>query len=257
MGRKRKKYLSFPTFKKAVRALGISSVEEFKQRYEEIPGAPSSPNVTYAGKGWEGHADLFGKKPYQHTGEHRGGKSSPEYRTWHAMMARCFCVKSPTYQYYGAQGVTVCERWKVFTTFLADLGRKPTQQHSLGRAGDIGNYELTNARWMSREEQAAAKREKYATRGYITKNNPAGSLRPSPVPRPDTVLLSVGKIFNGYQILALAGTNHFGQTLARARNIQTGVEFVQVLSAIKRAKSRSLGRRLCLWEQRKQLPIAA
>jgi hypothetical protein len=190
---RKSKFLSFPAFKKAVRALGIRSVKELKQRLEEIVGAPSNPNVIYADKGWKGYADLFGKngvrggkpntprrcpnRPTQHHGESRNGKQSPEFRAWNAMMGRCFCLNHSVYEYYGARGVTVCERWRTFVNFLADLGRKPTERHSLGRVGDVGNYEPGNARWMSRKEQSAEKRKKYATRHYISKYRPTPQLR--------------------------------------------------------------------------------
>ena len=181
----RKKFLAFKKYKKATRSLGITSVDELKRRSEEIPGAPSNPNVIYKNKGWKGHADLFGKNgvrggkanrprlvPNQHHGESRNGKPSPEFRSWNNMIARCFCEKNPTYQYYGARGVTVCERWRVFANFLSDLGRKPTKRHSLGRFGDVGNYEPGNCVWQTRKEQLAEKRKKYATQHYISKYRP-------------------------------------------------------------------------------------
>ncbi len=187
-----KKYLSFPAFKKAVRALGISSVKEFKERVEEIPGAPFNPNVIYANKGWKGHADLFGKNgvrggkpnrprtaPNQHHGESRNGRVSPEFRSWNGMMGRCFCVTHPSYPYYGGATppVTVCARWRLFANFLADVGRKTGARQSIGRIGDTGGYEPGRARWMSPKEQAAEKRKKYATQHYISKYRPTPQLR--------------------------------------------------------------------------------
>jgi hypothetical protein len=169
--RKRKKFLSFRQLKKAVRALGISCQAEFPTRFKEIPGAPSNPNVIYWNKGWKGQPDLFGRPRTGKHGESRGGKPTPELRSWQNMIARCFCEKSPSYEYYGARGVTVCARWLDYKNFLADLGRKPSKQHSIGRAGDVGNYEPGNARWMSREEQSAERVKKYATQHYISKRH--------------------------------------------------------------------------------------
>jgi hypothetical protein len=178
-----KKYLSFRAYKKAVRALGITSVAELKNRQGEIPRAPSNPNIIYQNDGWKGHADLFGKngvrggKSNQRHRESLNGHASSELRAWSNMMSRCLNCSAPRFKYYGALGVFVCERWKTFANFLSDLGRKPSGQHSLGRVGDVGNYEPENARWMSPKEQSAEKRKKYATRHFISKYRPTPQLR--------------------------------------------------------------------------------
>jgi hypothetical protein len=182
----RKKFLAFAKYKRAVRALGITSVKELKSRLDEIPGAPFNPNVIYKNKGWKGHADLFGKngirggranRSTQHHGESRNGKITPEFRAWSGMMSRCFLEKSSSFRYYGAKGITVCKRWRVFNNFLSDLARKPTKQHSLGRFGDVGNYEPGNCAWQTRKEQLAEKCKKYATRHYISKYRPTPQVR--------------------------------------------------------------------------------
>lgn len=84
---------------------------------------------------------------------------TPEYVAWGSMMKRCY---SPTggdnYHRYGGRGIKVCERWRDFTNFLADMGRKPSPEHSLDRFPDTnGNYEPTNCRWATPTEQARNK----------------------------------------------------------------------------------------------------
>jgi hypothetical protein len=64
-----------------------------------------------------------------------------------AMHARC---SNPSNKKY--VGVKVCARWRSFENFLADLGNRPTGT-TLGRIGDVGNYEPGNARWMTADEQ--------------------------------------------------------------------------------------------------------
>jgi hypothetical protein len=142
-----KKCLSFAAYKKCVQFLGITSVAELKSRQDEMPNAPSNPNIIYRNDGWKGHADLFGEngirggKSNQHHGESHGGKASPELRAWQNMMSRCLNYSSNDFRYYGAVGVTVCVRWREFKNFLADFGRKPSRLHSGGRIGDVGDYE--------------------------------------------------------------------------------------------------------------------
>lgn len=50
------------------------------------------------------------------------GKSNcKEYKLWHNMIVRCYDKNSPTYQQYGAKGVTVCDRWRSYETFYEDI----------------------------------------------------------------------------------------------------------------------------------------
>lgn len=44
-----------------------------------------------------------------------------EYEIWKNMLYRCYWNNSNMYEYFGAQGVTVCNRWKCFEFFLYDL----------------------------------------------------------------------------------------------------------------------------------------
>jgi hypothetical protein len=74
------------------------------------------------------------------------------YRIWGGMLYRCRNEHDPN---YGGRGIRVCERWKSFENFLADMGERPSQRHSIDRYPDVnGGYEPGNCRWATDAEQA-------------------------------------------------------------------------------------------------------
>ena len=78
-----------------------------------------------------------------------------EYTAWLHMKDRCANTKRKDYHRYGGRGVTVCDRWlNSYENFLADMGRRPPDKHSLDRYPDNdGNYEPSNCRWGTSEQQ--------------------------------------------------------------------------------------------------------
>lgn len=84
-----------------------------------------------------------------------GRTGSAEYVAWNSMLARCTNEKHDAFQWYGGQGVSVCDRWRdSFAAFLADMGDKPGPDHQLDRYPNAtGNYEPGNVRWATRRQQ--------------------------------------------------------------------------------------------------------
>lgn len=83
-----------------------------------------------------------------------GQSRSAEHRAWCEMKRRCLNPRSKSFHNYGGRGISICPRWiESFENFLADLGPRPTSQHSIDRINVNGNYEPDNCRWATSAEQ--------------------------------------------------------------------------------------------------------
>lgn len=83
-----------------------------------------------------------------------GMSGTAEYNTWLLMRRRCLNPRSKGWKNYGGRGITVCEAWlNSFETFLADVGPRPSPEHSIERKEVDGNYEPGNVIWATYSEQ--------------------------------------------------------------------------------------------------------
>jgi hypothetical protein len=88
------------------------------------------------------------------------------YSIWRNMLSRCYNKNTPYYKYYGGRGIKVCDRWLEFLNFYDDINASyekhvknfGTENTSLDRLNVNGNYEPSNCKWATDEQQGIHKR---------------------------------------------------------------------------------------------------
>jgi hypothetical protein len=73
----------------------------------------------------------------------------PEYSIWQNMRDACRNQNQYRYQFIGALGIKVCQRWNTsFADFIADVGRRPHPKATFRRIDKRKDYTPGNARWV-------------------------------------------------------------------------------------------------------------
>jgi hypothetical protein len=88
-------------------------------------------------------------------GHNKIGKRTPTYRSWEAMVARCYNPHNSNYKNYGGKGIEVDSDWlgeNGFKHFLRDMGERP-QGMTLDRIKNGLGYSKSNCRWTTMKEQ--------------------------------------------------------------------------------------------------------
>ena len=81
-----------------------------------------------------------------------GMRNAPEYRIWASMKDRCLNPRNPQYPEYKDRAPV--GDWLLFENFWADMGARPSPQHSLERKNNDLPYSKENCMWATSTEQA-------------------------------------------------------------------------------------------------------
>lgn len=106
-----------------------------------------------------GNTKSCGCLQYEHrkVGFHRThGKSETKlYVAWLNMRSRCYNPKNIVYKNYGGRGISVCEEWRNSSDAFIAWAEKNGYQDglSIDRIDVNGNYEPSNCRWVTKEQQ--------------------------------------------------------------------------------------------------------
>lgn len=102
-----------------------------------------------------------------------GLSKSHAYNTWVGMKQRCYNKNNPSYPDYGQRGIIVCDEWiNSFETFILDMGKKPSINHSIERVNNNLGYSKNNCIWATRKVQNSNKRSSL----YFTYNGKTQTL---------------------------------------------------------------------------------
>ena len=94
------------------------------------------------------------------------------YKTWCNMKNRCNNPKNKEFKNYGDRGIKLCDKWYTFEGFWEDMKEGYSDNLTIDRINNNGNYEKENCQWSTHKEQANNKRNNK----FLTLNNETKSI---------------------------------------------------------------------------------
>lgn len=97
------------------------------------------------------HLETLRTATYKH-----GGGGTRLYYSWYAMVDRCNNPKNKRFHRYGGRGISVCEEWEKDFSVFREWAMKNgySDDLSIDRIDNDGNYEPSNCKWSTAKEQA-------------------------------------------------------------------------------------------------------